>query len=171
MFTVLFLYYYLIFPQLHSLLLNSLEKSPVTTSNLLDSIQLRYTCCGIDSKDDYKNLSLDSYPSSCCRIPNCWKDTNLNKNSNDTISSIHPYGCYSVIDKYISIELWTLVSITGICALLQILAITLMCILTQRYKKFDDHPKLTINQLVTGVPLNTNTIHNHNEEPVEITQI
>jgi hypothetical protein len=177
MFTVLFLYYYLILPQLHPLLIHSLQKSPSTTTNLLDPIQLRYTCCGINNKDDYKNLSLDPYPSSCCRVSNCWQDNN---NSNNTISLMHTNGCYPIIDKYVTIELWTLVGITGICALLQILAITLMCILTQRYKKIDDHPKFSINQLASGVPLNVNPINNNNnmlsssktiEETVEITQI
>jgi len=79
MFTILFLYYYLILPQLHPLLIHTLQQSPSTTSNLLDIIQLRYTCCGINNKNDYNNLSLDPLPSSCCHVPNCWNDIDINK--------------------------------------------------------------------------------------------
>jgi len=179
MFTILFLYYYLILPQLRPLLIHSLQKSPSTTSNLLDSIQLRYTCCGINNKDDYNNLSPNPFPSSCCRVSNCWHDTN-NNSSNNTSSLMHPHGCYPIIDKCITIELWTFVTITGLCAFLQILAIMLMCILNQSYKKLDDNSKFAINQLASGVPLNGNLNNNNNnaqcssktiEETVEITQI
>ncbi len=174
MFTILFLYYYLILPQLRPLLTHSLQKFPSITSNLLDIVQFRYTCCGINNKDDYNNLSLDPFPSSCCRVPNCWHDTT---NSNDTISLMHINGCYSIIDKYVTIELWTYVGITGLCAFFQILAITLMCILTQRYKRVDDNPNFAIDSLAAGVPINGNANNNIQgstktiEETVEITQI
>jgi hypothetical protein len=179
MFTILFLYYYLILPQLRPLLIHSLQKSPSTTSNLLNIIQLRYTCCGINNKDDYNNISLDPFPSSCCRVPNCWHDTHINNNngSNNTLSLMHTNGCYPIIDKYVTIELWTLVGIAGLCIPLQILAVTLMCILNQRYKKLDDNPKFTINQLASGVPINGHGNDNIQgssktiEETVEITQI
>ncbi len=178
--TILFLYYYFILPQLSSLLIHSLQRSPTITSNLLDSIQLRYTCCGINNKDDYHNLSLDPFPSSCCRISDCWHDTDVNKNnsSNKTMPSIHPNGCYPIIDQYVTIELWTFVGITGLCAFLQLLAITLMCILNQRYKKLDENnPKFTINQFAASVPINGSIDNNIQgssktiEETVEITQI
>jgi len=177
MFTILFLYYYLILPELRPLLIHSLQKSPSTTSNLLDIIQLKYTCCGINNKDDYNNLSPNPFPSSCCRVSNCWHDTN-NNSSNTNTSLMYPRGCYSIIDKYITIELWTYIGITGLCAFLQILAIMLMCILNQHYKKLNDNPKSVTNQLVAGVPLNENINNNNNqcsskiiEETVEITQI
>jgi len=103
--------------------------------------------------------------------------TKKNNSSNNTVSLIHTNGCYSVIEKFITIELWTLIGITGLCALLQILAITLMCILNQRYKKLDDNPKFAIDQLASGVPINGNGNNNMQgssktiEETVEITQI
>ena len=181
MFTILFLYYYLILPQLHPLLIHSLQKSPSTTSSLLDKLQSRYSCCGINNKEDYKNVSLNSFSASCCRVPNCWQDTinNNNNSSNNTISLMHTDGCYPVIVKYVTIELWTLVGIIGLCTFLQILAITLMCILNQRYKKLDDNPKFSINQLAAGVPINGMVNNNNNiqtssktnKETVEITQI
>jgi hypothetical protein len=93
---------------------------------------------------------------------------------------MHTNGCYPYIEKYVIIELWVLVGIVAICALLQIFAITLMCILNQRYKNLDDNPKFTISHLGSGVPIN-GIIHNSNnniqgssktiEETVEITQI
>ncbi len=173
MFTVLFLYYYLILPQLHPLLVHTLQKSPSTTSDLLDIIQLRYKCCGINNKDDYNNFSFDSFPSSCCRLPNCGHENN-NNSSNNTIPLMHSKGCYPIIDKYVILELWTLAGITGVCAFLQFLTITLMCILNQRYKKLDDNnnPKLA-----AGAPINANidtSIQGSSktiEETVEITQI
>jgi len=103
--------------------------------------------------------------------------TKKNNGSNNTVSLIHTNGCYSVIEKFITIELWTLIGITGLCALLQILAIRLMCILNQRYKKLDDNPKFAIDQLASGVPINGNGNNNMQgssktiEETVEITQI
>ena len=136
--------------------------------------QLKYNCCGINGKNDYDNLSIDHpFPSSCCRVGNCWNDTN----TNHTIPLIHKNGCYPFIEKYVIIELWILVGIVSICALLQIFAITLMCILNQRYKKLDDDPKFTVSQLTGGVPINA--IINNNIEPLtknppeslEITQI
>ncbi len=175
MFTILFLYYYLILPQLRPLLTYSLQQTPSITSNLLDNIQLRYTCCGINNKNDYNNLSLNPFPSSCCRVSNCWNDTDISPNN--TLSLIYPNGCYPIIDQYVTIELWTLVGITGLCALLQILATTLMCVLNQRYKKLDDNPKFAINQLASGVPINGHDDNNVQgssktmEETVEITQI
>jgi hypothetical protein len=182
MFIVLFLYYYLIFPQLRTLLIRSLQQSPSATSNSLDNLQLKYTCCGINGKNDYNNLSLDHFPSSCCRVPNCWHDTDINNHNglNNTASLTHTNGCYPVIEKIVIVELWILVGIVAICALLQILAITLMCILNQRYKKLDDNPKFTISHLTAGVPINGSVNNSNNniqgssktiEETVEITQI
>jgi len=137
MFIVSVLYYFVILPQLRALLIQTLQQTPLSTSNLLDNLQLKYTCCGINGKDDYNNLPLDPFPSSCCRVPNCWRDTDINNHigSNNTISLMHTNGCYSIIDKYVTIELWVLVGVAGVCALLQFLAIVLMCTLYQRYKK------------------------------------
>lgn len=180
MFIVLFLYYYLILPQLRPLLVHTLQRSPSTTSNLLDIIQFRYFCCGINSKNDYKNLSLDPLPSSCCRVPNCWHEADMNRNnsSNTTMPLMYSSGCYPIIHQYVTIEVWTLVGITGLCALLQLLAVMLMCIFNQRYKKLDDNnPKFAINQLTSGVPINSGVDTNIQgssktiEETVEITQI
>jgi hypothetical protein len=93
---------------------------------------------------------------------------------------MHTNGCYPVIEKIVIVELWILVGIVAICALLQILAITLMCILNQRYKKLDDNPKFTISHLTAGVPINGSVNNSNNniqgssktiEETVEITQI
>ena len=129
----------MIFPDLPKLLSRSLQQS--TTPNLLDNIQLTYKCCGINGKDDYNNLPINPFPSSCCRVPNCWNNTN---NNNDTESIMYTNGCYHPhIEKYVIIELWVLVGIVAVCALLQIFAITLMCILNQRYKNLDDNPKFT----------------------------
>jgi len=178
MFIVSLLYYFIILPQLRSLLTHTLQQSPLSTSNLLDILQLKYTCCGINGKDDYNNLSLDPFPSSCCRVPNCWRDTDINNHSgsNNTISLMHMNSCYPIIDKYVTIELWILVGVSGFCALLQMLTMILMCTLYKRYKKLDDDPKFTINQLSTGMPINdpNNNIQGSSqtmEETVEITQI
>jgi hypothetical protein len=182
MFIISILYYYIILPQLHPLLVRTLQQSPLATSNLLDTLQTKYTCCGINGKDDYNNLTLDPFPASCCRIPNCWRDTDINNNSGamNTTSLMHTNGCYPMVDKYVTIELWILVGVAGVCALLQIFAITLMCTLHQRYKKLDDDPKFVINQLSAGIPINADMHHSNNnmqgssqtmEETVEITQI
>jgi hypothetical protein len=91
---------------------------------------------------------------------------------------IHPNGCYSIIEQYVTIELWTFIGITGACALFQFIAVTLMCVLNQRYKNLDENnSKFAINQLATGVPINGNADNNLQgssktiEEAVEITQI
>ena len=87
-------------------------------------------------------------------------------------------GCYPIIDKYVTLQLWTLLAIAGLCAVFQFLAIILMCILNQRYKKLDDNdPKLAVAQLASGVPINSSVENNIQgssttiEETVEITQI
>jgi hypothetical protein len=176
MFVVSLLYYYFILPQLRPLLIHSLLKSPLSTSNSLDNLQLKYKCCGINGKDDYMNLPLNPFPASCCEEPNCWHNTNIN----NTVSSIHTDGCYSIVENYITIELWILVGVTGCCALLQILAIIFMCVLHQRYKKVDDNPDFVINHLGSGIPINGNGNKSKNhiqgssqtmEETLEITQI
>jgi len=180
MFVVSLLYYFIILPQLRPLLIRTLQQTPLSTSNLLDNLQLKYTCCGINGKNDYNNLSLDPFPLSCCRVPNCWRDTDINahiSNSNNTVSLMHKNGCYPIIKKYVTIELWVLVGVAGFCALLQILAIAFMCTLYQRYKKLDDDPKFVINHLAAGIPISDNTNNNNQgssqtiEETVEITQI
>ncbi|UJR38357.1 hypothetical protein I4U23_031027 [Adineta vaga] len=171
---VSFLYYYFILSQLRPLLILSLREAPVRTANLLDILQLKYSCCGIDSKNDYNNLPLNSLPSSCCREPNCWRETEL-KSTNGTISSIHSNGCYSLIKEHLTIELWVLIVVTGLCSLLQIIAILLLCVINERYRKFDEIPKLVINHLTPAIP----TVINSNvqgtpkiiQEPIEITQI
>jgi hypothetical protein len=178
MFVVSILYYFLILPQLRPLLVRTLQQIPLSTSSLLDNLQLKYTCCGINDKNDYNNLPLDPYPSSCCRVPYCWRDTDINNHngSNDTVSLMHTDGCYSVINKYVTIELWILIGITAICGFLQMLAIIFMCVLYQRYKKFDDDPKFIINQFGNGIPIDDNNKNIQSssqtiEETVEITQI
>ncbi|UJR07783.1 hypothetical protein I4U23_012065 [Adineta vaga] len=180
MFVVSLLYYFVILPQLPLLLKRTLEQSPLSTTTLLDTLQSKYTCCGINNKDDYNTLSLDPFPASCCRVPNCWRDTDINNHisiANQTESLMYKNGCYSVIDRYVTIELWILVGISGLCALLQILALMFMCTLYQRYKKLDDDPKFVINHLTAGIPINSDIDKNVQgssqtiEETVEITQI
>lgn len=81
-------------------------------------------------------------------------------------------------------EIWVLLGVAGLCALLQALAIGLLCVLSQRYRKLDDDPKFAISQLASGVPINENINNSNNgstapfegssqtiEETVEITQI
>jgi hypothetical protein len=178
MFIVSLLYYFVILPQLRPLLLRTLQQSPLSTVNLLDNLQLKYTCCGINGKDDYNNLPLDPFPFSCCRVPNCWSDTDINNHdgSNSTISLMHTTSCYSIIEKHVTIELWILVGVAGVCAFLQLLAMILMCTLYQRFKKLDNDPKFVINHLPGGIPINDNNNNIQNssqtiEETVEITQI
>lgn len=178
MFVVSLLYYFVILPQLRPLLRRTLRQNPLSTSNQLDDLQSKYSCCGFQGKGDYNNLSLDPFPSSCCRIPNCWRDTDINNHSgsNNTLSLMHPHGCYSIIERYVTVELWVLVGVAGCCALLQFFAIALMCTLYQRYRKFDENPKFTINHMGIGLPISDS---NHQiqsssqtiEETVEITQI
>ena len=182
MLAISLVYYYFILSQLRPSLIHSLRQSPAITADLLDILQLKYRCCGLNNKDDYNNLSLDPFPSSCCRVPNCWQDPDINNNnnnnnngSNNTISSIHTNGCYPMIEKYLITELWIVTGVVGLCAVLQILAIVSLCILSQRYKKFDDNPKFVINHLATGVPINSNNniqgLSKTIEETIEITQI
>ncbi|CAF3089025.1 unnamed protein product [Rotaria sp. Silwood2] len=182
MFAILLLYYYVIFPQLHIFLTGSLHQSRSITINFLDYLQSKYACCGINNKDDYKNFSLDSLPLSCCRVSNCWRDIGINNNngSNNTMSLIHTDGCYSIVNQYVTFEFLIIGGVTGLCALLQILAITFMCILNQRHQKSDDNQKFVISHLGTDSSFNENINNNNNniqdssstiEEIVEVTQI
>jgi len=175
MLAISLVYYYFIFSQLRPSLIRSLRQSPATTTDLLDILQLKYRCCGIDNKDDYNNISLDAFPSSCCRVPNCGHDIDINNGSNNTISLMHTNGCYPIVEKYLTIELWILTGVAGLCALLQILAIGLLCILNQRYKKFDNNPKFVINHIAAGVPINSKNnkqgLSKTIEDTIEINQI
>ena len=135
------------------------------------------------SKDDYHNLSLDPLPSSCCRLPNCWNEKDLNTNgTNNAIPSIHPNGCYPVVERFVLVELWILFGLAAISSLLQFLIIIFMCVLCQRYRKIDDDPKFAIGHLPGTTPINENVNNNNNndnfegstqtiEETVEVTQI
>ncbi|CAF2954030.1 unnamed protein product [Rotaria sp. Silwood2] len=178
MLIVSFLYYFAILPQLRLLLIRTLQQTPLSTSYLIDPLQLKYNCCGISSKNDYNNLPLDPFPSSCCRVPNCWRDTDINNHngSNSTISLMHVKGCYPIINKYVTLELFVLIGIASFCALLQAFAIILMCTLYQRYKNFDDDPKFVINHVASGKSMNSSNDNMQGssktiEETVEITQI
>jgi hypothetical protein len=114
---------------------------------------------------------------------------NTQYDANATLPSMHGKGCYGIIEKYVTSELWILIGVASICALLQLLAITLMCILYQRYKQVDDDPKFIISHLGPGISMDENINNNNNsssdldhlpqlqgssqtiEETVEITQI
>jgi len=180
------LYYFQILPQLSSLLFRSLRQHPLSTSNALHHIQSKYSCCGIVSKDDYHNLALDPLPSSCCRLPNCWneKDLNTNGTNNNTMASIHPNGCYPIVQRFVLIELWILFGIAALSVVLQFLIVVFMCVLSHRYRKHDDdEPKFAISHLVPTTPINENVNNNNNNnenfdgsqqtivETVEVTQI
>jgi hypothetical protein len=89
---------------------------------------------------------------------------------------MHTTNCYSIIEKHVTIELWVLVGVAGVCAFLQFFAMILMCTLYQRFKKLDNDPKFVINHLPGGIPINDNNNNIQNssqtiEETVEITQI
>ncbi|CAF1556399.1 unnamed protein product, partial [Adineta ricciae] len=89
MFVISLLYYFVILPQLPFLLKRTLQQNPLTTSTLLDPLQSKYTCCGFNNKDDYATVSLNPFPTSCCRVPNCWQDTDINNHialANATVS-------------------------------------------------------------------------------------
>ncbi|CAF1315087.1 unnamed protein product [Adineta ricciae] len=171
MLAVSLLYYYFILSQLRPLLVLSLREAPNATIKLLDIVQLKYSCCGIDGKNDYNQIVPNSLPSSCCREPNCWEETDL-KSTNSTLSSVYTSGCYLLIKQHLTIELWILIGVTGICSLLQIFAVLFLCVLNERYRKFDELPRLAINQLAPGVPMsNIQNVPKVVSEPMEITQI
>lgn len=178
------LYYFQILPQLSSLLFRSLRQHPLSTSNALHHIQSKYSCCGIVSKDDYHNLAVDPLPSSCCRLPNCWneKDLNTNGTNNNTMASIHPNGCYPIVERFVLIELWILFGIAALSVVLQFLIVVFMCVLSHRYRKHDNEPKFAISHLAPTTPINENVNNNNNNEnfdgsqqtiveTVEVTQI
>ena len=54
----------------------------------------------------------------------CWEDVQSNKSS----SAIHTDGCYSIVEQYVVMEIWVLLGVAGLCALLQALAIGLLCL-------------------------------------------
>ena len=170
------LYYFFVLPQLRSLLVRSLHQAPLPASKALDTLQSLHTCCGIDGKDDYRNLSAELLPPSCCRAgEKCWEDVKFNQSN----STAHANGCYPIVEEYVLLEVWVLLGVAGLCALLQALAIGSLCVLSQRYRKLDEDPKFAVGQLAAGVPLNEKTDGSPPfegssqtlEETVEITQI
>ena len=149
-------------------------------------LQSRYACCGIYSKDDYNTMSANLLPSSCCRVANCWNltESNVKIISEDATSPIHTEGCFSTIRQYIFIQIWTVFGVAAVSAFLQFIALTSMCTLCERYRKFDQGPKFTLSQLnSSGITSNENANSNNNnnsdiqgssqtiEETVEVTQI
>lgn len=172
------LYYVEILPELRPLLKDTLSRAPSSTLHLINNFQSKYSCCGINDKDDYKLNQIDLLPKSCCRSQNCSYDTDTNDfhNSNNTISSIYTNGCYQFINRYVTLELWMCIGITGCCAFLELLAAMLVCTLYQRYEKFDDYPKFVINRIGTGKSIDESNDNIQGssktiEETVEITQI
>ncbi|CAF1603440.1 unnamed protein product [Rotaria magnacalcarata] len=161
-------YYFATLPKLSTLLIPTLRQP----SQSINDLQSKYNCCGINDKDDYINLRLDPLPSSC------WRDSDINdyNGSNSTKQLIHIDGCFPLISRSVTIELLGLIGGTSFSVLLQILAITFVCCLYQRFKKFDNDPNFVINHLAGEKSMNdsygcmkgsSKTI----EETVEITQI
>jgi hypothetical protein len=176
------LYHHYVLPQLRVLLVRSLDEHPLSTSNTLATLQSRYTCCGINGKDDYTKLTLDPLPVSCCRSSDCWHENRHEQSSNRSVELIHTNGCYPIVDYVVTNEVWILLTVAAVAALLQIFLIGLSCILCHRYRKFDDNPKFAINQLTKDTIANENINNNNNnnnldgssqtlDETLEITQI
>lgn len=166
------LYYFILFPQLNSLLLRTLHQFPLQTSNYLDHFQTKYSCCGFWKKDEYLNLPLDPYPSSCCRIPNCWRDNDINTDtsSNISLSLMHSKGCFPLIEKFLRIELGILIGVTGLCTLIEFVIISIMLSLQRRFEESTDRPKFLVSH--RGQEGSINTIDRQgSNETVEITQI
>ena len=152
--------------------MNTFQQKSSSTLDLLDRFQSKHACCGVNSKDDYNNLSSDLFPLSCCRISNCSRDIDINSH-NGSLSLMHMNGCHSIIDKYLIIELWILAGVATLCTLLQILASTLMCTLYRQCKQIDDDPKFVINHLDISKSASDDIQGSSKtlEETVEITQI
>lgn len=178
MLIVSLLYYFTTLPELKTLLSRTFQQQSLSTSKSFDILQLKYNCCGINGKDDYTNSSSGYIPPSCCHKSQCSFDiiTNDYNSLNGTEQSIYLYGCYSIINRYVNIELLIIIGVTVFNFLLETLTITCMCSLYQRYRKFDGDPKFVINHLTHRKSMNdsddnikgsSKTI----EETVEITQI
>ena len=99
-------------------LIRSLRENPLETSNSLDHFQEKYSCCGVSGPNDYEKLPLDPLPLSCCRLPNCWRDT--------TISLMHPTGCSSSMAKFLRTELSVLIGVAAFCSLADFFLVVLM---------------------------------------------
>ncbi|CAF0724538.1 unnamed protein product [Didymodactylos carnosus] len=188
---IAFLYFYIIVPQLKYLMLDtlnnhyyveakntssllalsSISSQPYSAIKALDYFQEKYQCCGINSKQDYLSLSSTpriALPLSCCRktsvsvLPNsqdCWNQTGDG-------DGINLDGCYSNIHKFLTIEIWLIIGIALISALLQFLAIILL-VNTYRDNK---NPKFIINHTNNNHDVNTKSMETI-EDTVEITQI
>jgi hypothetical protein len=130
------------------LFVRSLEQSPSTSSTLLDHLQTKFTCCGIVHANDYANIALDPLPTSCCRLPNCWLDTdyNLHSGGNVTVMLMHNDGCYPIIGNYLVVQLWIFVGMASVSTGLASLLVLLMFVARCRQRNNDDeHPKFTVD--------------------------
>lgn len=178
-------YLFNILPNLKSSLIQTLRNSRTSIPMGLDVVQLNYKCCGIQNGSDYKSVKLNLLPVSCCAVPNCWNETDLNTKvfNNGTSQSTHNDGCFSFINQFVTIEIWVIFAVSAGSTVLQFLALTLMCILCERYRKFDQSPKFTLSPIKTEITTkemgNVNNNNNcdiqdssqNTEEAVEITQI
>lgn len=182
MFAILFLYYYFNFPGLRERLVSSLRQSPSNITALLDYFQFKHLCCGINNKDDYKNLSLALFSQPCYLQLNSLNKTDINNNGlNNTNLLMDTGDCYSVVERYITFELQTIGVIICVCVFLQKLAITSMCVLNQRHQKFDENKKFMISRLDDEALSNENVNNSNNnnihdscktiDEMIEVTQI
>ncbi|CAM4764710.1 unnamed protein product [Rotaria magnacalcarata] len=182
MFAILFLYYYLNFSGLRERLVSALQQSSSKTKKLLDDIQSKHLCCGINNKDDYKNLSLALFPQSCYLQLNYLNKTDINNTGlNNTNLLMNTGGCNSIVNDYITFQLWTAGVIICVSVFLQILAITSMCVLNQRHQKFDENKNFMISRLDDETLSNENVNNNNNnnihdscktiDEMIEVTQI
>ncbi|CAF1138907.1 unnamed protein product [Didymodactylos carnosus] len=190
---IAFLYFYIIVPQLKYLMLDTLNNhyyvgaennsssflflssspfQPYSAIEALDYFQDKYQCCGINSKQDYPSLLMTTkltLPLSCCRRTStpllsnsrdCWNQT-----SGDD-DSINVNGCYPIIHKYLTFEIWTIVGIALTCAILQFIAIVLLLKIYRDNKS----PKFIINHNGNNHQPNTKSMETI-EDTVEITQI
>ncbi|CAH8445861.1 unnamed protein product [Schistosoma turkestanicum] len=62
---------------------------------IVDLIQSKFECCGVENKSDWESIKLNtnsSYPQSCC------KNLQLTNSSEDKECSYHQYGCLDVLE-------------------------------------------------------------------------
>ena len=97
-----------------------------------DKVQRNMKCCGIDSPEDWKNITFVNAPDSCCKIEstNCGENTLVGPGPYE---GLHGNGCLEKFTDWIRKRMMLIGGLAIVMALVQVLMVIAACHLAKTY--------------------------------------